>query len=291
MKSEKLWTFLVVFLLLSLVFKLPALAAFSITNVTPSQITSSNDILVITASASSLLSNPQYLQGAFTAVGSLTNLFGITQNNGGNWYTYKSSPTASDLSATFYSFSHDNGSWTGQISAKIDSTDSGYVGPGQYNLRLYKYTVSSAGNVSSSYTTWGSPITVTIPSPTPAPTPTTVPTPTKTPTQSPTAKQSSIQVTSATAPPSQSPLRTPVAGDSGKTVVQAILPTAILGETMQGQESTQTPTKQQAKTLGSKGSNLANVLVGVGIVLLAACGVLAFRSYRMRLYGRNQSNQ
>lgn len=286
-------------------FSPPAFVAFTITNVAPSEINSSNDAFTVDVSTSSLESNPQYLQLALTAVGSPTNLLGFTQNNAGSWYVYKSSPTSSDLTSTFYSFTHDNGSWSGQISGKVDIEDTGYIGSGQYNLRLYKYTISEAGNVSSSYVTWSSPTVVNIsasstPTPTFVPTntpvPTTAPTATKTPTPTPiktptpTPKSSSSGGSGATAtpkptsPPTSAPtkilaLSSQAAGGSGN-INTAISPTATSSPT-----STKEPTKKPTPTittaiLGVAQSNLSKILIGAGVIFLLACGILAFRNFK-----------
>lgn len=191
---------LILFLSTGFLYFIPktVFATFTITSVIPSEINSPDVPFTVAISVSSLQSNPQYLQLALTAIDKPTNLLGITQNNVGGWYFYKSDPSASDLTSTFYSFTHNNGSWVGQISGKVDVTDNGYIGPGQYSLRLYKYTISSTGNVSSTYTTWSSPLNINISAPV-TPTnispsifaPTLSPTPTFTPTQTPTPTPSS----------------------------------------------------------------------------------------------------
>jgi hypothetical protein len=264
------------FLFFFLIFTSPVFAAFTITDVTPSEINSADDIFIVSASASALQSNPQYLQLALTAVGNPTNLLGITQNNAGSWYFYKSSPTVPDLESTFYSFNHTDGSWVGQIFGKVDTNDDGYRGPGQYNLRLYKYTISGAGNVSSSYVVWATPIIINIslPSPTPTPTPTLTPTPTPKSTSTPRPTPS----------PTKSPTAQPasVPSPTGKILATAISTVAaVLGEeatqsggTISGQETQEL--EEPEATPPAKQNFLPKILLGGGILTILGMIVSAF---------------
>lgn len=128
----------------------------TINSVSPTTINSSDDVITISATASGL-SNTQYLQAVFTKEGeSSSNYFGFTKNLADEWYQYKSSPTDSDLSSYFYSFTPNSGTWSGQLVAKADVNDDGYKGPGNYILKLFKPTSSS---VSRNYQT----ITINIP--------------------------------------------------------------------------------------------------------------------------------
>lgn len=270
-----------------LLYPTPIFAAISITNVTPVEINSPDDVFTVTISASSLQSNPQYLQLGLTAVDNQTNLFGKTRNNSGDWYVYDSSPSSSDLSSTFYNFTHIDGSWEGQVNGKVDITDEGYIGSGQYNLRLYKYTISSSGNVSSSYVSWLDPLTINIilsptptPSPSSTPTPTKSPTPTKTPTPTPTLKSTStskptptsskqIAANTVSAPSLVNPSE-----DVKQTASKDVLPTSP------SNISKNPSAGSSGKVLGASQNNLSKILIGLGIILLAACGILAFHHYK-----------
>lgn len=132
----------------------------TITDVSPSVITSAEDMITISASASGLSGSTQYLQAALTHEGSPTNYLGLTKNLVDEWYLYKSSPTSSDLGSYFYKFTPVGSTWSGQIQAKIDTSDDGFVGPGNYLIKLIKY-VSSSGTVSNNSVT----VSVNIPSP------------------------------------------------------------------------------------------------------------------------------
>lgn len=135
------------------------LFALLINSVNPQVINSTDDTVIISASASGLQSGvTQYLQVAMTKDGETTNYLGLTQNLNGEWFQYKSSPSASDLSTYFYNFVPISGSWSGQLVAKVDTTDDGYKGPGNYLVKLIKY-ISSSG----SYSNNSIPITINIP--------------------------------------------------------------------------------------------------------------------------------
>ena len=123
-------------------------AALTINDVSPTTINSADDVITITATASGLSSSTQYLQAAITRDGSASNYLGLTKNLSGEWYLYKSSPTTADLSNYFYSFTPTGSTWSGQLQAKIDINDDGFLGPGNYILKLIKY-ISSSGSYSN----------------------------------------------------------------------------------------------------------------------------------------------
>lgn len=269
------------FFLLFLLFPQKTLAALSITDVSPLEINSSNDAFTVSVSASSLQSNPQYLQLALTSVNPPTNLFGITVNSVGDPYIYKSSPTFSDLETTFYKFSHENGSWSGQISGKIDISDKGYIGPGQYNLRLYKYTISSTGNVSSSpYATWSSPMTINVSiSPTPTstltttPSPTPVPTTATTPTPKPATPKPSTPKPTVASTPTPTPKATAISISLGRGLDSSESSKDILGSKSAVAAIKPSP-KPQTKTLVASENNISKILIGLGaIILLSGVGI------------------
>ena len=135
------------------------LFALTINSVSPQIINFSDDLITISASASGLQSGiAQYLQAAITKEGETTNYLGLTKNLNDEWYQYKSSPTVSDLTTYFYNFTPVSGSWSGQLVAKVDTTDDGFKGPGNYLLKLIKY-ISSSGSYSNNYVA----ITINIP--------------------------------------------------------------------------------------------------------------------------------
>lgn len=124
-------------------FVSPAFAALTINDFSPQVISSAQDPVIISASASGLSDITQYFQVVMTKAGEPTDYFGWTKNNAENWYQYKSSPATSDLQSTFFHFQPNGGNWLGQIVARIDTTDSGFKGPGDYLVKLAKYISSS----------------------------------------------------------------------------------------------------------------------------------------------------
>ncbi len=141
----------------------PVYASFTVTDISPSEITATDAIITISASASGLSNSNQYLQAGLTKEGE-ANYFGFTKNTGDQWHLYQSTPTLSDL----YSFTPQNGTWSGQVQAKIDITDSGYKGPGNYSVKLFKYISSPNSRLDSNVVT----VSINIPaSPPPAPAP------------------------------------------------------------------------------------------------------------------------
>lgn len=166
-----------------LLFSSPAFAAFSITEISPKEINDPNSVVTLHASGSGLTnSKAEYLQAAITKEGEASNYFGFTQNLSDSWVKYKSSPDESTR-ATFYTFTPTDGSWSGEVKFKIDATDSGFKGSGNYNVKLLRYITSSSSNDSNTVTLK---INYNNPTPTPTVTPAATPTPTKsTPTTTP----------------------------------------------------------------------------------------------------------
>lgn len=270
----KLVVFLVAFILFLFFFSSvkPVFAAISIANISSTTINSQDDIISLTATASGLSTSTQYLQVVFTKEGETTNYFGLTSNQQGEWYKYKSSPSSTgDLQVYFYSFTPVGGAWMGTISAKLDVDDSGFKGSGNYIVKLAKYITSSTPTYSANQYT----VAANIPTPTPTSAPTSAPVPTNTPTPPPTSTP--IQ-------PTPTPKPTP-------TSIQ-VLPTEVLGEST-GSATTndflstaQKPTKEtktkETKVLGEQTNNAPKILIGIGVIFLIACGILIFRKFKMK---------
>lgn len=112
---------------------------FSISGV-PSQI-NSNQIFATSVSIN-LSSSPNtkfYLKGAFRSPSKPDNYFGLTQV-GSSWIKNSDSAT-NQFSATTDS----SGSWSGNINIQPDILDSGYLGSGDYNFKVGRYTGSGDG--------------------------------------------------------------------------------------------------------------------------------------------------
>lgn len=135
-----------------LAFPAKVFAAFSIENIDPTVITSVDQEIKLFVTASNLTNSTQYFQVAITKEGS-SNYFGLTQNNSGGWHVYDSTP---DNMSDLLNFTPVDGAWNGEVNAKLDPNDSGFTGPGVYQVKLLKH-ISSSGSSSNSM-----PITVNI---------------------------------------------------------------------------------------------------------------------------------
>lgn len=116
-----------------------------------------------------------YMRGVFYPSG--TNYFGFTKNNNDNWIG-----TSADRSLYYAITKSDlvDATWSGKLKIKPDSSDSAYIGPGEYLFKMGRYT--SAGDSSAD---WSNELVVRITGPTPTASPTSSPTPNPTPSPTP----------------------------------------------------------------------------------------------------------
>ncbi len=229
----------------------PAITAY------PSETLNLDTAFTVTATMSGLSKNATYrLRVAISQAGTSV-YFGSTYD-GTTWHT------GSIADGNFVSITTDgNGVWGGDIQGKIDSDDPNFTtGSGTYDLKIGRYTQTG------STATWSDPksIEITVP---PTPTPTLTPAPTKTPT------------------PTAVSTNTP----TPKPTITSVLPTAVLGEstesaiTVDSSLITQEVEKsdgKETKVLGEQTSNTPKILIGLGIIFLAVCGIIAFRSFRKK---------
>lgn len=263
-------------------FSNPALAAISITDISSTIINSQDDAISLTATASGLSSSTQYLQVIFTKEGEATDYLGLTSNQQGEWYKYKSSPSLSeDLQVYFYSFTPVGGAWTGTISAKLDTDDSGFKGQGNYIVKLAKYITSSSPTYSTNQHT----LTVNI-TPTPTPTPTSVPTstPTPTPTSSPTNTPTPTKTPTPTSIPNTP---TPISKPMVSPTTANVLPTFVLGESTEN-ELILSPTENPLAKSKNASNDLQKILMFIGVVFISACAILAFRAIKKEKLIQNE---
>lgn len=250
-------------------FHAPVFAVLTITDVSPASINLQSDVISISASASGLQNTTQYLQVGITKEGEASNYFGFTKNQKDEWYKYKTSPTTDDFSSYFYNFTPVNGSWSGQIFAKVDIDDTGFKGQGNYTVKLFKYISSSPSYSDNTYTIAINIAATPTPTPTPSPNPTSTPAPTstKTPTQSPSPKS-----------PTPTPINSiPTPIKSGPTV--AISPTSVLGESTRGGVLENSKLAIE-KNPTSSNSSFPVIFIVLGIVFIMACAILAFWQFR-----------
>lgn len=229
----------------------PVSAAFLVTGAEPMSISSAEQVITITASASGLSGSVQRFQVVFTKENETANYFGFTENGSGSWIKYKSEPDLSEI----FSFTPNSGSWSGQLRAKIDVSDSGYKGAGNYLLKLFKYVSSPSSHDTSNSVTIAVSFPNPTPTPSPSPSPTLSPAPRPTPTPSPTIR----------------PSPTPRPTLKSTPIPSATLPTLkfdptpeVLGESVEVEKDKDT----------NKPNQVPYLLVGLGVFLTGIAAII-----------------
>ncbi|QQG42173.1 MAG: hypothetical protein HYV90_02555 [Candidatus Woesebacteria bacterium] len=211
-----------------------------------------------------------YMRGVFYPSG--TNYFGLTQNNLGEWIG-----SDNDRSKYFKIAKTDliEASWSGKIRVKLDLSDPGYIGPGEYLFKIGRYT--SAGDAGADWSNELS-IKITGPTPTPTPSPTPAPTPTPTPTPSPSKTPTPVPVPTKTPTPRSIPTSTPeILGAETIVSTQATIITD-----QEAELSTTSPASSQKEVADQKKFPfVAVVFVAVGFLLIGFSGYLAFRKTKL----------
>ncbi len=260
MKAIKILCALGLFFLLSLKHQFAFAAAPTITTY-PSTLSIDNSF-TISATMSGLPSNTVYRLRVALAKPSTTNYFGSTYN-GSIWYNGTPSPIDYSKFLTITTFS--DGSWYGDIQAKVESIDSNFNngGSGTYDLKLVRYTESGStatwSNVVSIYLTAPSPTPTPTPDPTSAPTPTPTSTPTPTPTLTLTPSPSPAVVKNV----SVSPVQKQVLAQSSNNLF--IIPTGVDNK----------DNNIQSFSLTDK-QVISKILIFVGVVFIVLCGIVIF---------------
>lgn len=292
MKNVRIWAALLTFLIFLFVLKTPVLAATLTFSGTPESISDDQSFSVnVNLSISGSSGNNYYLRGDFSHVDAPTSYFGYTKNNLGEWYNAE--PTL-DYTQLYKVTMQSDGTWVGSIEVKPDISNSKYKGTGNYNFKIRRYTSTGQSN------TWAdtvSQIAITssvTPTSYPTSSPTQAPTPTKTPTPTQTVKPTATpKVPTPTKTPSPTPVKSQPTATSAlianniKEATREALPTSILGESTESATTniTQTAnatiktTAKDTKSPESNSNNLSKILIGIGVIFLIACGILAFRGY------------
>lgn len=241
MSQRKIFLFLITFfLLLFNSHSAFATIQFNIDNAVPldTEINLTASISGLTTSSCSS-EGKCYFQGTLRRIGS-SYYFGQTQNNSGSWIDYISSPELEYIQSTFYSFQPNSGSWYGQLKMRFSVEDTEYKGPGDYELKVRRFSGNSK-NPSGESNLLSLALTATLPTPTPTLTPT--PTPSVTPTPDPTS----------TSTPTSSPSPKPTA-TSTPTSTLKLTPT-----------KTPTPTKATDKISSLSAQIFSASVAGVAI--------------------------
>ena len=167
------------------------------------------------------LTTKNYLQGMFTKSTSNPSYFGYTQNNIGDWYKYVREPEKTEIQSTFFYFTPQDASWSGQLKIKNDTADPDYTGQGDYILRVRRYTGESSsgltGNSSNDLI-----VQLAFVLPTPTPTNTATPTPTPTATAAPTATSTKTPIPTSTKSPTPKPTTTSSSASNPEELVLGI---------------------------------------------------------------------
>lgn len=257
----------VIILLFTLFFRLSPQEVFAAapTITAPSTI-HLDESFTVDASMSGLSNNAIYRLRIVLAKTSSSNYFGST-NNGIYWYN--GNPAPIDYSKFLSITTGQDGTWSGDILGKIESSDPDYdnIGSSIYDLKIGRYT--QTGSTATWSNTVQTNLVAVAPTSTPQPTPTQAkePTPTKTPTPSP-HRSTLISPISSSAAKSSAKFLAKSASLSG-------VPTSILGVGTQSADKKENSSDKQ-KILVDSASKLNPISISIGGVFMLACAILVF---------------
>lgn len=204
-----------------------------------------------------------YLRGVFYQ-GGTTNYCGYTWN-GASWFN--GPYTTNNGWQNLLPIEIKNSSWSGQLQAKIDPSDSGCSSSGTYSFKVERFTASGSGSWDSQNEQT---LTVIIPTPTPTPNPT--PTPTDSPTNTPV--------------PTSIPTKMPTLKPTLKVLAQTISSRSAIASTtamVLGAQTRATPPPVPKKLVQKKSFDVIPLLtIGSGMLILICCGILFYRNYRKK---------
>lgn len=294
MQSVKIWTAFLIPLLFFLIPNSPVFAAFSlsISSINPDSVTNSGQEVTVNVSINGLPSESYFRIGWQESSGKP--YFGYMKNINDDWVKVESSQDCknyykiSDLTTTSLA-----------IITKIGEENT--VNNGSYLLKARRYTATCLSYTDSDSVSIQ--VNFFTPTPSSAPTYTATIIPTQIPTNSPTPKNTptltKVPTPTPTTKPTQTPktptptkIPTPTPIKSGPTAApiliasdvqestQEALPTSILGESTESAANTVSPPpEKETKAFESSSGNLSKILIGIGVIFLIACGILALRSY------------
>lgn len=234
-------------------------AARAITiSVSPDQLTG-DEPLTITASPSGFTEGETvYIKGAFFAPGS-TNYFGFSRVGDASWV--KNIETALTQPKVIM------GLWNNYLSVKNDISDSGYLGEGEYSLKLGFYYVTG-GNALSPVQWSTNSVTVVLREPPPTPTEVPTATPTCTPSPVPTATLSPTKTPSPTV--TLTPFPVVIRQKIGRTATRSSDILGISNQPSSAEVARPELIVQPAEQNASQNIVFALLAIGVGLGLLAS---------------------
>ena len=265
----QLKTYVFLLLLLSVVFSFPqkAFSASIINQNGPSEINSSDEYPInTTLNISTANGTVYYLRGVFYKAGT-ANYCGLTWN-GNNWF---SGPyTVNEGWKSFFSVTINNSSWSGQLKAKIDTSDNSCNSSGAYNFKIERFTQSGSGTFDSQNEQT---VQVNVPAPSPTNTPTSTPQLTSSDTNTPTP----TNIPSSTPTPTVKATNTP----TKKKEVEVVLGAKDKVSTKSSiQKDKGSQAKTQEKIAGESSVNPMYILfILIGLVILSGCGILAWQKF------------
>lgn len=213
-----------------------------------------------------------YLQGTLRSQSS-SKYFGETQNNRGDWVDYISTPEKEYITSNFFLTDIKNATWSGTIKLRFKLDDPNYFGPGQYDLKLRRFTGNSTSNAGESNTLTLN-LTQVIPTPTPSFSPSPPPTPPPTPTPSPTP----------TPPPSLRPSLSPWPSLSPALIGTVAGETTMIDLSAFGLPPSSSPAPSSISTQPSLNRSRAQtaLFAGTGLILTSLAGYFGYRLYLRR---------
>lgn len=255
MKSSLFLKLLTVCGLIIVIFLSPAraFAARSITISSSQSVLHGYDEMTITISSQSGFTNGEtiYIKGALYKDGS-TNYFGFTKN--GDAWIKNGDSTISQRQVQI-------GNWDNSLIIKSDFDDSGYVGEGDYKIKVGFYYNTSGGNLSSiNWSTNSLDVAINEPDPTATPT-------------SPPSTNTPLPTIKSTATPTLKPTITKIPTFAIASVSAGSSDAAILGSSISAEP---TLIKGIADAKKNSPNFLAIFLIIGGILILSSCGILFY---------------
>jgi|CXWL01.1.fsa_nt_gi hypothetical protein len=283
-----------ILVLLILYVLLFAKDAFATINFQISNFEKVNDYYSVDASISGAASSSAYyVQAMFTPTDS-NNYFGYTWSQKGEWFKYISSPDKEYIKSNFPLLET---GLTKKFLVKPDPESSKYTGPGEYLLKLKRYTgESSSGTYSDNSLTVS--LSDTTPTPTVTPSeanpplaetptqiPTTTPTPTITPTPTATAPTNSTLTPTIKKTATPSAANPPLAETSTSNLVEkaisASIGSEILGASIAATLLEIDPIPSEPQISVNQPSQTDSVTaIAVGITSLGLLGIIFYRLWQ-----------
>ncbi len=211
-----------------------------------------------------------YLRGVFYQPGTIK-YCGYTWN-GGDWFSGPYSSSSNQGWKNFLKVVIKSASWSGEMKIKVDPQDSGCKESGNYGFKVQRFTESGSSIFDPQQEKY---IDIIIPTLTPVPTDVPVSTnaPTNVPTALPTVKPTltvkpTIKITPTIAAKNKS--------DKNKKEI------ILKNKDKKNKPSPVPSISKKTAVLGAStsGNLIAKVFIGVGVILLITCAILAFRSYK-----------